>query len=83
MAENGPPDEPVTRPGSFPDTDAPRAPRQKAVAPRPDWPPLSVSKGPGTRRMAIGCVAVVIAVALISWLLGVVYLWLTMGGGIR
>jgi hypothetical protein len=33
--------------------------------------------------MAIGCVAVVIAVALISWLLGVVYLWLTMGGGIR
>ncbi len=78
-AEDRPPDEPVTPTGSFPDTDAPLAPRQEAVTPRPDWPPLSVSKGHGCRTVAI----VLIAMALVVALLPAVYLWLTLGGGIR
>ena len=79
MAEDRPPDEPVTRTGSSPDTDAPLAPRREAVTPRPDWPPLPVSKGHGCRTVVVVCVVGLIAL----WLLGAVVLWLFMGGGIR
>jgi hypothetical protein len=79
MTEDRPADEPVTRTGSSPDTDAPPAHRQEAVTPRPDWPPLSVSKGHGCRT-----VVVVFVVGLTAlWLLGLFVLWLFMGGGIR